>query len=368
MVFFGIYLAGWLLAVLGFAARLAGRGGAGVPPVPLPQSLPRVSILVAARNEEQALPRCLAALRALHYPPENVEIFVGDDASTDGTRAVAEAAMRGYEGRFAVLSISQTLGQARGKANVLAHLARAATTDYFFITDADIAVPPTWLQGLLAHAAPGVGTVTGITLVEGPRLLDRLQGLDWLFSLGLAQVATEAGHAVTAMGNNMLVTRAAYAATGGYEALPFSIIEDYTLFRAVLARGFGYRHVFGPEVLAVSLPIRGWAALLRQRRRWLRGVEALPWRPKLGVVGFSSVWVALLGLALVAGPGAALLAWALKLLVQGALVAACFRRAGRPAPWHLLPAFELYTLLMVVTLPPSRLLVRGVEWKGRQYN
>ena len=164
------------------------------------------------------------------------------------------------------------------------------------------------------------------------------------------------------------MTRAAYAAIGGYEALPFSIIEDYTLFRAVLARGFGYRHMFGPEVLARSLPIRGWRALLRQRRRWLRGVEALPWQPKLGVVGFTSVWPALLGLALLAGPGAALLAWALKMLVQGIFVAVCFRRAGRPAPWHLLPAFELYTLLMTISLPLSRLLVRGVEWKGRKYS
>ncbi len=177
----------------------------------------------------------------------------------------------------------------------------------------------------------------------------------------------EAGHAVTAMGNNMLVTRAAYASTGGYETMPFSIVEDYALFQAILARGFGFRHVFGPEVCAESLAIPNWAELLRQRRRWLRGVEALPWRPKLGVSLFSSNWLALLALAVLAGPALALLAWTLKLLVQGAFIAVCFRRAGRPMPWHLLPAFELYTLLMVLTLLPSRWLVRGVEWKGRRY-
>ena len=368
MMFFVVHLLVWLL-VVGFSAlRLAGRRGAGVAPVRLPPRLPRVSILVAARNEETALPRCLAALRALRYPPELMEILVGDDASTDRTRAVAEAAMRGYTGRFKVLAITENLGTARGKANVLAHLMRAATTDYFFVTDADIAVPPTWLQAMLAHAAPGVGIVTGITLVEGPRLLDRLQGVDWLFSLGLVQVAVEAGHAVTAMGNNLLVTRAAYAATGGYEALPFSIVEDYALFRAVLARGFGFRHVFGPEVLARSLAIPNWPELLRQRRRWLRGVEALPWRLKLSGMLFSSSWLALLGLALLAGPLVGLLAWTVKMLVQGPFVAACFRRAGLRPPWHLLPAFELYTLLMTISLPLSRLLVRGVEWKGRRYN
>ena len=368
MVFLLISLGAWLLMLVVFAWRLGRLCGAGVPPVPLPVPLPQVSILVAARNEEAALPRCLAALRTLQYPPEKIEILVGDDASTDATRAVAEAAMQGYGGRFQVLTISQNVGRARGKSNVLAHLAQVATSDYFFITDADIAVPPTWLSGLLAHAAPGVGTVTGITLVEGPRLLDRLQGLDWLFSLGLVQVAIEAGHAVTAMGNNMLVTRAAYFATGGYEVLSFSITEDYALFRAVLHAGFGFRHVFGPEVRATSLPIRGWRALLQQRRRWLRGVEALPWRLKLGVLVFGSVWVLLLALALVAGPVVALLAWTFKTLTEGVFAAVCFRRAGLRSPWFLLPAFELYSLLMAVSLPLSRVLVRGVEWKGRKYN
>ena len=98
MMFFVVYLLVWLLLVGFFALRLAGRRGAGVAPVLLPPQLPRISILVAARDEETALPRCLTALRALHYPPELIEILVGDDASTDRTRAVAEAAMRGLRG------------------------------------------------------------------------------------------------------------------------------------------------------------------------------------------------------------------------------------------------------------------------------
>ena len=140
--------AGWLVVLLGFLAIwllgmayaawcFATRKGAK-PAGPLPVPLPRVSILIAARDEEAALPRCLASLRALQYPAELLEILVGDDASTDGTAAVAEAAMQGFGGHFRVVPIIGNMGQARGKANVLAHLAHAAATDYFFITDADI--------------------------------------------------------------------------------------------------------------------------------------------------------------------------------------------------------------------------------------
>ena len=82
------FLALWLLGMAFTAWRFATRRGAGAAE-PLPAPLPRVSILIAARDEEAALPRCLASLRALNYPAELLEILVGDDASTDGTAAVA---------------------------------------------------------------------------------------------------------------------------------------------------------------------------------------------------------------------------------------------------------------------------------------
>ena len=348
--------------------RLASQRGAAVPQA-LPAPWPRVSILVAARNEEAALPRCLASLRALNYPAELLEILVGDDGSTDRTRAVAEAALAGFAGQHRVVAIQENLGQARGKANVLAHLARGSQADYLLITDADIAVPPTWVPAMLQHAAPGVGTVTGLTVVEGGGLLAQLQRLDWLMSLALIQVGTEAGQPMTAMGNNMLITRAAYQATGGYEALPFSVTEDFALFEAVNARGFGFRQLFEPAVRATSLPTGSWQALIKQRLRWLRGVAALPWHVQAGLIFFSGYWLMVVGLGLAGGLGWALAALAAKVASHYVLALAASRRAGLPRPaWWLLPLFEGYSLLLTTHLTLTRLLgQRGVEWKGRQY-
>ena len=362
-----IFLALWLLGMAYATWRFATRQGTKLSGS-LPAPLPRVSILIAARDEETALPRCLASLRKLAYPPGLLEILVGDDASTDRTATVAEAAMRGFAGQFRVVPIAETLGQARGKANVLAHLARQATTDFFFITDADISLPTTWIAALLAHVGPGVGTVTGITAVRGPRLFDQLQGLDWLLSLSLVQVVSDLGRPVTAMGNNMLVTRAAYKATGGYEALPFSVTEDFALFRAVLAAGYDFRQVFSTEARADSLPVPSWSALLKQRRRWLRGVEALPLRLRLELLFFSGFWPALLGVGWVAGLGPALGVWGAKVLVQGMLAYFAHRRAGLRLRWGLLPLFEFYTLGLTVCLVGFRLGGGAVVWKGRRYS
>ncbi|MCA8830878.1 glycosyltransferase [Hymenobacter pini] len=364
LVFLTLYFLGWFGLLL-TATVLFGRDKPTTPPPPQP--LPRVSILIAARNEEAAIGRCLQAIRELQYPPTLVEVLLGNDGSTDATARVAEAAMLGYAGSFRILPITGTLGTARGKANVLAHLARAATTEYFCITDADIAVPPTWLTGLLAHTGPGIGSVTGLTLVTGPRLFHRLQGLDWLISLGLVQVVTDLGRPVTAMGNNMLVTRAAYESTGGYEALPFSVTEDFELFKAILRQGYGYRNLFQPEVLAESLPMYTWRGLLHQRRRWLRGVEQLPGWLQACLALYGSFYPLLAVLAVVAGWHWAAGVWAAKIGLQGWLAAKCFRRVGRRPPLELLLLFELYTLALTGSLVVFRLLPLRFEWKGRQY-
>ncbi|TGD82443.1 glycosyltransferase [Hymenobacter wooponensis] len=365
MLFLTLYFVGWFGLLLTSTVLFAWRRGS--QPAPLLQPLPRVSILIAARNEAAAIGRCLRAVRALQYPPELVEVLLGDDGSTDATAAVAQAAMAGYVGTFRVLLIREELGTARGKANVLAHLTRAASSSYFFITDADIAVPTSWLQGLLAHVQAGVGIVTGLTMVQGPRLFHRIQGLDWLMSLGLVQVVTDLGRPVTAMGNNMLITRAAYEATGGYEQLPFSVTEDFELFKAVLREGYSSRNLFRAEVLAESLPMYTWSGLLHQRRRWMRGVEGLPGWLKGCLLLYGSFYLVLLVLAWVAGPGVALVVWGVKMLLQGGLAALCFRRVGHRAPLALIPLYEVYSIVLTGMLTAFRVLPLRFNWKGRQY-
>ncbi|MGI4834132.1 MAG: glycosyltransferase [Janthinobacterium lividum] len=363
------YCALWLAFLSCITWRLARRTGAAAPG-PLPAVLPRVSILLAARNEAAALPRCLASVRALAYPPHLLEVLLGDDASTDGTAAVAAAAMQGFAGQFAVIPITAPLGLARGKANVLAQLARRAQGDVFFVTDADISLPPTWLQAMLAYVAPGVGTVTGLTVVAGPSPLARLQGLDWLVALALMQVASDSGQPMSAMGNNMLVTRAAYEATGGYEALPFSVTEDFALFAAVNARGYGYRQVFEPRVRAASLPAPAWGALLGQRLRWMRGVAALPARVQAALVFFNCYWLAAAGLLLAGHAAWALGAAAAKIAGQAGTALVAARRAGLPRPpaWALV-GFEFYALALTTHVTLRRLLgPRAIIWKDRVYD
>ena len=53
-------------------------------------SPPRVSIIVATRNNEQTINECLGAIFELDYPKDFLEVIVVDGCSTDATVEIAE--------------------------------------------------------------------------------------------------------------------------------------------------------------------------------------------------------------------------------------------------------------------------------------
>ncbi|UYZ62256.1 glycosyltransferase [Hymenobacter weizhouensis] len=357
IIFFGLFFG----VFVGLLLLLARRR----PPYAPLTSRPRVSILIAARNEEATIERCLTALSRLNYPAGLLEIIVADDASTDNTAAVVEAFIKDKP-QFQLLPVRHRLGTARGKGNALAHLCRAATTDYFLFTDADMAVHPDWVQTMLAAAPEGVGIVTGITTAEG-NLFGRLQGLDWLFGLNLICVLTDLGMPVTAVGNNMLVTRAAYNSIGGYEALAFSITEDLQLFEQVVGQGWGYANIIRPQALGVSVPQPTVHHLLQQRKRWMKGAVRLPWQ--LGLL-FSSygLFYTVLGWPSLLTGSVVLSLYAGKVLCQTVFLLITLRQAGHRENLGVLLLYDAYLLAMSLAVLAYTVWPSSIWWKERRYH
>jgi cellulose synthase/poly-beta-1,6-N-acetylglucosamine synthase-like glycosyltransferase len=327
---------------------------------------PAVSILIAARNEEHTILRCLQALEKLDYPREKLDILIGDDASTDNTYRIVRQYIQNKP-QFRCITISQNVGSARGKANVLAHLARLAKTDYFFITDADIAVPPTWLKIMLAQVKPGVGIVTGITTVEGKRLFDQMQSIDWIYALGLFQVITDLDLPIFTMGNNMLITRQAYEATGGYENIPFSITEDAKLYTEVVKRKWRTVNIFDRAALAISTPAISIRQLLHQRRRWMEGIYHIPVYMSIIFILYSCFYPVWIPYFLDATLAIYWSIFALKLLWQTVFIHLCARRVGLKFPVWQLVLYEFFMMFIAIASIVYYILPVKITWKQRKY-
>jgi cellulose synthase/poly-beta-1,6-N-acetylglucosamine synthase-like glycosyltransferase len=323
---------------------------------------PTVSILVAVRNEEQFILQCLKSLNQLDYPTEKLEILIGNDASTDNTRAIIEEFIQDKP-TFKLVEIEQNLGKAIGKANVLAQLAHRACGEWLFFTDADMQHAPDWLKNMLAYANDK-DLVTGFTWVKNKPL----EAMEWVHTLGIAKIFSDFNLPATAMGNNMAIRRDAYHKTGGYENLPPSIVEDFALLQAVVEKKGSFINLINTEVLAYTQPNASLGSFLQQRKRWMQGAFRAPWYAKLYIFLRVGWMLSVLCLLFTNGMQAWILAiWTLKVVVQSVFIKVVLHTIQKKVNLLYFVFYELYTFAVTWLLLIYYFLPFRIRWKGRQY-
>ena len=328
--------------------------------------IPFVSVLIAARNEEKNICRCLEALARLNYPITHFEVLIGNDQSEDTTGTLVEKFI-GDHPNFKLTHIRSQFGKAKGKANVLAQLAHEANGDFYFITDADISVPENWIREMLSYYEPGLGTVSGLSLIDDKGMLSQFQNLEWIFAFGMVKVSSELNIPVSAVGNNMFITKEAYWSTGGYENIPFSVTEDFQLFRETLKKGWKYKTLANHKILAYSRPMESFVKVLSQRKRWMQGAVQLP-LPMVIFLSLQSLFFPVIIATLISYPLAGIVLWFLKILLQNLFNFIFLKRIKQKTDIliYAIP-YELYSGILSVSLLIF-FLVPGVKWKGRKYS
>ncbi len=329
------------------------------------QKTPMVSVLLAARNEEANIVRCLTALDRLDFPKAQFEVLIGDDQSTDATPELILSFISNKP-HFRYQRIESQTPGLRGKANVLAQLAHLANGKYFFYCDADIAVAPTWLDAMLRLFGAKTGVVVGVTRMTSIGGFAAMQSLEWLFSIAAMRFFSFLKIPFTGMGNNMVVRREAYFAVGGYEGIGFSIVEDFALFVAIIEKGHDFRQGFQPQILSISEPTRTVAELLVQRKRWVKGAMQAPWPIKLSFFA-SALLLPILLILLFVSPGIAIGLAALHYALVTTIAVCSITILGQTDLYRYVLLFWFYfnlnnTLMLINYLRPTETI-----WKGRAY-
>jgi cellulose synthase/poly-beta-1,6-N-acetylglucosamine synthase-like glycosyltransferase len=246
-----------------------------------------------------------------------------------------------------------------------------ATGEIILMTDADCQVPPSWIPQMVSYFAQEVGLVGGFTILtqrnKKSSLFAKIQTLDWMYLLTAGAGAAGLGKPVSIIGNNFAFRRAAYEAVGGYEALGFSIIEDFALMRAIHERtNWQVLFPLDPEIAITSEPAMNWHEFYEQRQRWAAGGKEVGlWAKGLMLMAFLSHLACLAAIFV-----------SLKLAVSCLLIlsAADFlllwpsaRRLGHHTLLPVCPLFEIYYFLYSFLFAPTVLLPATVNWKGMRY-
>jgi len=339
-------------------------------PNPLRGEKPLVSVLIAARNEEANIIRCLQALVHQHYPPANIQILVGDDDSEDRTAALVKDFMINHPNIELVSIAPSTQSNLKGKTNVLATLFKKATGLFVFITDADIAVNPHWITSMLAGLEKKQAqAASGTTFVTHENNFHFFQTLEWMQALGFLYTADQVGIQVTAVGNNMVISKAAYDGVGGYEQIPFSVTEDLELYLALKKKNYKHRLFLSPGALAWTKPLDSLGDLFKQRKRWLKGVQRTPWLCQF-YMAMHAVFGLFIGAMCYFSWGTALFLYVLTLVAQFVrirMLCNITKVTLKKFWWMHLLVVDIYQTLLNVCLLVYFILPTGVEWKKRKY-
>jgi len=226
-----------------------------------------VSIIIAARNEEKYISRCLASLLEQDYPLDKREIIVVDDQSDDRTADMVNSfSNRGVK----LLQIKA--GEKGGKKAALSKGIAAAQHGIIVATDADCVFPPSWLKSLVGFRKEQDAAFVAAPVVyrKENNFLERFQSLDFMALQSITAVAVTRNWFNMCNGANLLYTKEAFEKVKGFEGIDGIPTGDDMLLMEKIAAAYpgkvAYCH--SKEALVQTEPMNSWQSFLQQRIRW----------------------------------------------------------------------------------------------------
>ncbi len=337
---------------------------------PPPQAWPRVSVIVAARNEEHDLERGIRTRLADDYP--DLQIVLVEDRSTDATPAIADR-LASADPRVKVVHLTELPEGWLGKLHAMHRGVLEADGEWLLFSDADVEFAPGALRRAIARCEHGPHDHMSVIPEFRQHGLAIDATLDVFCHILVAggrlwQVPDPSTRAAVGGGMFNLVRRAAFDRTPGFDWLRLEIADDVALGQ--MLKRHGARPIVMNAVGDVAL-------------NFYRSVGEMAWgleKSGFAVVGrFSYVALALgsaLGVAAHGGffagfthpaPWVRVLSLATLgvALATQALLARATRRSIVPA---LLFPFGMLSMVLMM-LRSGWLVWRrgGVEWRGTLY-
>lgn len=328
-------------------------------------NLPFVSILIAARNEESCISSLLISLSKLDYPKNKLQILIGNDDSEDNTQNLIEEFILG-QSNIQLINIPKANSDfaLKGKARVLSILASYATGDYYLFTDADIVLPKTWAIAMLTgFGSKNIGVVVGLTIVEPKNVFSACQALEWISALRIMKFCSDLKIPTTGMGNNMALSAKAYKEIGGFENIPFSIVEDYAIYKAVIDKGYHFNQLFDKDVLAITQAPKNY---FEQRKRWLTGGIESKSNMLIPALLQCFAFPILIGF-LFLNPLVSIVIVGISLFLNLVLAFSSLHKLNKSYLLKYVPIYTIYMLIFWFLQFVNYLLPTKIIWKNRSY-
>jgi cellulose synthase/poly-beta-1,6-N-acetylglucosamine synthase-like glycosyltransferase len=334
------------------------------------QDKPEISIIVAARNEEAKIGRCLQSLVQQDYPEGLFEIVIADDRSTDGTAAI----VRNYQLRYPcikLVTVSSISSDLPPKKNALHKAIQESRYNILAFTDADCIAPPIWLSSIAKEFLPDVGVVAGYCPLEQgfPRtffarwfdlFLRYLEIKKWVG----AAAGVGLGNAYLSSGGNLAYRKNVFQEVSGYEKIKHSVSGDDDLFIQLIQKETQWkiRYMISRESSVETAPPPSLAYFINQQRRHFSAAAYYPFRMKV-VFGLLHSYNALAVVSVFVLPSIGIAALSAKFIIDSVIFykgSALFGNAGLRR--SVVP-LEIASVLYNSIIGPMG-FIGTISWKG----
>ncbi len=206
-------------------------------------SLPSVSFIVTAYNEEDFIEKKISNSLTLNYPSDKIEFIFITDGSTDKTNEIIS--------RYTLIKLLYQ-PERRGKSAALNRAVGTSLNDILIFSDANTSLNDEAILNIVRHYHnEKVGGVAGEKkVVSFPRNNDEViavEGLYWKYESALKKIDSDFYSVVGAAGELLSVRR------NLFEPVSTNVILDDFIMSLKIAKK-SYRIIYEPKAYAIELP------------------------------------------------------------------------------------------------------------------
>lgn len=230
-----------------------------------------ISIVVAARNEEKHIGKCIKALVNQSYPENLYEIIIVDDRSTDSTAEIVQKVNR-QNHMLRLIQVKELPKNISPKKHALEIGIKAAKGEIILTTDADCVPAFDWIKTMVSYFEADVGLVAGFSPLEAKGRQSVISKLLILDSISLAALSASSfawGKPLTVSGRNLAYRKKVFEEVDGFKKIRHHISGDDDLFLHQIAEEtrWNFRYALDPSAIVKTLIPDNFKQFANQRIR-----------------------------------------------------------------------------------------------------
>lgn len=250
----------------------------------------KVSILIAARNEEKIIGDTIDDLLSQDYPAHLLEIIIVDDHSTDRTSEIINS----YSGRgVKLIQLNEDKPLNSYKKKAITEAIHFSTGELMVTTDADCRMGKEWLSTIVEFYEE-----KDFKLISSPvmyfkerNFFEELQTLEFLYIIGLGAATIGNKKASTCNGANLAYRKDVFAELKGFKGIDDRASGDDELFLHKVAAKYpdGIGFCKSKKAMVYTYAKQNLKEFIQQRKRWAS--KSTHYKNKSIVVLGVTVWI-----------------------------------------------------------------------------